>query len=329
MARIGSIVLLACLAGMPSVAMAQLVTPPPAQVGEQGQFITRMAPPRPRLPQKIDVPSDDKVINITPKGAQPGRAQRPPLPQLDWPALARQIAPLDADGKVAPLREPVHLAALRVNPQVKPEFLGQIADVLRERRAAQEKIFVANLDLVERVEDGAFEGVQADQKQDIKALMDMVAPLRHPSAPKSLTEALEERGMLDMTQADVNRKLVRDYSLSLAPKIDRNDPDKARQGKLAFQALLTLYKSEFDEFSQMYAHAQEAAAQNYAQIAAGMELPADAKVALLEAGARAAQATDAKGRREAWNALRTALTLEQRRDFYSRVMPMVPVPGVQ
>jgi hypothetical protein len=333
MARFGSTVLLAALGAMtiatvPGAALAQLVTPPPQQVGDQGDFIRRMAPPRPRLPQKLDLPPDDKVVNITPKGAQPGRPKRPPLPELDWPALARQLAPRDAEGKVIPIREPVHLAALRVNPQVKPDFVAQIADVLRERRASQERIMIANLDLVERVEDGAFEGVQADQKQDIKALMDLVAPLRHPSAPKSLTEVLEERGMIDMTQADVNRRLVKDYSLSLAPKIDRNHPDKALQGRLAFQALLILYKSEFDEFSLMYANAQEAAARHYAQIASGMELPPDAKAALLQAGARAAEAQDAAGRRAAWNSLRETLTLEQRREFYSRVMPMVPVPGL-
>src|SRR5256885_1891664 len=64
---------------------------------------------------------------------------------------------------------------------------------------------------------GPFGGLALSDTKPFPKLLDVPKPLRAPSAPKPLIEELLDRQLVDPTQAEFNRKIVREYHLAVMP----------------------------------------------------------------------------------------------------------------
>jgi hypothetical protein len=304
---------------MTRVAWAQVVTPPPAVVPAPGDNIPKypvVAPPPPRpdtVPQFN--PQNVKPLDV----AQPGAQTAPPavtLPDLPYTALAQK----DEAGNYKPLTEPLQLAAMRVNPTIKEGFLATIRPQLDDRRTAIESLLVANLDLIERVEDGLFESVDFSNRDTIRTLLDAVKPLSHPAGPRPLGEDLVQKQIIDQTQRLFNDKIAREYTLAVVPAATSDAPAEVR-GKRSGQRLIALYKQNIDEYTFIYAKAQQYAITNFDSVLAGVELDDAAKQKARDVGAKIASAPAAE-KLAALKALREALTLDERKAFYKKAIAL-------
>jgi hypothetical protein len=228
-----------------SLCSGQLVTQPPAKAPNPADHIAiaPIAPAKP-APAAHFEPPPSMPINTTPVKS----TAKIVLPDLPYAPLGK-----GPDGKVTPLIEPAEYAALRVNPMLKPEDLSHFGKYLDERRGVFERIVADNLDLIEQIEGGIFENIDLSDNKAFSKLLDVSKPLRAPSAPKALIDELLERQQVDPTQAEFNRKIVREYHLAImpAPKADASPKEK---GEHARRSLALFYKQGLEE--PLFVHRQ-------------------------------------------------------------------------
>jgi hypothetical protein len=227
-----------------SLCSGQLVTQPPAKAPNPADHIP-IAP--------VQAPAPAPRMDFTPPVASPITTAKPTkaavvLPELPYAPLGK-----DASGKVTVLIEPAEYAALRVNPMLKPDDLGRFGKYLDDRRATFERIVSDNLDLVEQIEGGIFETIDLSNNKAFTKLLDVSKPLRAPSAPKPLADELLERQLVDATQAEFNRKIVREYHLALMPQI-KPDASPDEKGQHARRSLALFYKQGLEE--PLFVHRQ-------------------------------------------------------------------------
>jgi hypothetical protein len=303
---------------LPVAAFAQVATPPPSEVKDPSKEFT---PP----PQQEMQPS--QPINVQP--ARP-RQQMPELPKdVNYDVLIKK----DDKGIVAPLGEPVHLAALRNNPKLPAGFIDSIADYLADRRSRLVHMAVANLDIVEKIDEGVFETAAKEDKAGLQKLMDTVKPIVQAPAPRSISDELRDKQLLDPTQWLVNTQIVRRYTLASVPPVDKNAP-QAVQGAAAWGALIQLYKAMTEEYTFLLASANKTIAKESNALFSselvtklnGIGLD-EAKLknvrGLLEKAVTATVGTDEY--KAANKAFREATTIEQRKAIYEAAMNLKPV----
>jgi hypothetical protein len=227
-----------------SLCSGQLVTQPPAKAPNPAEHIPIAPVAPPKMPAHIDVPQN--VPTIAP---QPAKAKaQVVLPDLPYPPLGK-----GPDGKVTPLIEPAEYAALRVNPMLKPEDIRTFGKYMDDRRATFERIVADNLDLVETIEGGIFETLDLSDNKAFTKLLDVAHPLRAPAAPKALIEELLDRQLVDPTQAEFNRKIVREYHMALVPQA-KADATTQEKGQVARRSMALLYKQGLEE--PLFVHRQ-------------------------------------------------------------------------
>jgi hypothetical protein len=227
-----------------SLCSGQLVTQPPAKAPNPADHIA-IAPVAPAKAMPAFTPPPN-MPTINP--SMPKSTAKIVLPDLPYAPLGK-----GADGKVTPLAEPAEYAALRVNPMLKPEDLGRFGKYLDERRGIFERIVADNLDLIEQIEGGIFENIDLSDNKAFSKLLDVSKPLRAPSAPKPMIDELLEHQQVDPTQAEFNRKIVREYHLAImpAPKADATPKEK---GEHARRSLALFYKQGLEE--PLFVHRQ-------------------------------------------------------------------------
>jgi hypothetical protein len=293
--------ILAILVASGGPAFAQVVTPPPKEVTPIDWNIPK-PPPAPEVPQ----------VEFTPP-PQPARPATPPpqrLPDLEYKPLAEK----DANGRVIRLSEPMHIAATRRNPMLPEGFTDQIAPVLQERQGRVDTLVVANLDIVEKIEDGIFESVDFNNRATVRTLMDTIRPMT--SAMKTLGEDLRERGLMDQMQTRFNNKIVHEYIRALGEdKRVVESKDKVQAGQ---SLLMDMYKQNVDEFMFTYEKSMAHACGRFAEVLSGVEADESALAKAREIGSRAASAATDAERLAALKGLRDVFSLDQRRQFVDK-----------
>lgn len=222
---------LIALAGICSVSVAQLVTPPPATNPAIDANIPKAPPPPP-----VSVPPPAPP----PVRAKPVREEIPNLPWKEWDK--------DDKGVVKPIDEPLDLAALRRNPYVSPEMMSKIEAYLPERRASMQRIIIENLDLVEKIDD-VFERVNlgAGNRESVGEVVRVTKPLQ----TTSLAVDLKNRGIIDEKAMGFNARITTAYNKAVVPPV-KEDATKEEKSKRTQDALRTVYKSALNEHQWTY-----------------------------------------------------------------------------
>lgn len=228
--RVALLAAAACLfAG--SAAMGQFVTPPPATNPTPENDIPK-APPPPIVPPAP--PSEAPP-------PRPIKATKAPLPDVKWKEWEL------VDGKVAPLSEPLELAALRRNPLVTTEQMARIEAFLPDRRRSMERVVVENLDLVERIDAGMFETANFSDRADVTKVVETTKPLQVPS----LATDLKNRQIIDDQAFGINSRITTSYTkASAGQKKESATPDEQKASTLAY--MRAIYKQNFIEHLWTY-----------------------------------------------------------------------------
>lgn len=285
--------------------LAQVVTPPPSQVTPIDWNIPK-PPPAPEIPPVEFTPPPETV--------RPAAPRPEPLPPLPYKALAEK----GPDGKILPLSDPLHIAATRRNPMLPEGFMDQIAPVLEERQGRVDTLVVANLDVVEKIEDGIFESVDFNNRATVRTLMDTIRPMT--SAMKTLGEDLRERGLMDQMQTRFNNKIVNEYVRAVnEEKAASAAKDKVQSGQ---SLLMSLYKQNVDEFMFTYEKSMAHACGRFAEVLSVVQADEAALSKAREIGARAAAATTEAEKLATLKGLRDVLTLDQRRQMVDKAIKL-------
>jgi hypothetical protein len=275
-------------------------------------------------PPAAEVPVQVETVQARPAPAP--RRQVPEMPKdVDYAALVKR----DAEGKLIPLTEPVHIAAMRVNPKLPAGFVDSLGEYLADRRVRISHLLVANLDIVEQIDQGIFESAARQDKDSINKLMNTMRPITQTPAPRSITEELRDRKvMAEEVQWLVNNQIVRQYTLAGGPTIDRSAPT-AEQGDAAWRAIMQLYKTMTDEYTFLVKQAHEAMVSKgdsifSAEFVKGLEgkgLTSDnLSKARASIGAAVKAGAGTPEYAEAMKAFREATTLDQRKLLYEAAL---------
>lgn len=184
-------------------ALAQLVTPPTSAPAATEPYKIPERPPAPPPAPPMDVKGPP---DIQPPIPQPKPVD--PLPPLPYDSLVKK------DGeKLILLKKPVDQAALDVNPTITDEATkGKIKEYLADRRARYENVIVENVDLAEKLYNGAMDAIDFTDRKQIGEFNSMVKPLTPPVAPANLGAEMTKRGILTDIQKRFNDKIAKEYN---------------------------------------------------------------------------------------------------------------------
>lgn len=290
--------LAACLS-----ASAQVVTPPPSQV-DPIDWNIRKDPPAPiEQPQNFQVP--------------PPRPQQQPLPSL--PTLEyKSLVEKDTDGVIIKPKEPIQLAAMRRNPMLPPDYLPSIQKFLEDRQASINHLTVANLDILERIDDGAFENVDFQNRASIHSLTDLLKPLT--GSNRTMCEELKQQKQMSQEQFRFNHKISMEYIRAITE--ERLKDKGLDKGGFAQALLIALYKQNVDEYMTTYARSMEVACSRWSDVLSGIELDATARAQAESVGKAVAAAQTMPEKLTAAKGLREGLTIDQRKLFVERAIKL-------
>lgn len=184
-------------------AFAQLVTPPTSAPAATEPYKIPERPPTPPPAPQMDVKG---APDIQPPIPQPKVVE--PLPPLPYDSLVKK----DGD-KLILLKKPVDQAALDANPTITDGATKKkIAEYLADRRARFENVIIENVDLAEKLYNGAMDNIDFTDRKQIGEFNSMVKPLTPPVAPANLGAELTKRGILTDVQKRFNDKIAKEYN---------------------------------------------------------------------------------------------------------------------
>jgi hypothetical protein len=287
--------------------------------GLRGQVVT----PPPKSPEPQPAPSEPPPpppqtgpIQIQPTRAASKRPKMNELPDLPYQSLVRY----NDRGEVIPLEELPELAALRVNPTLPDNYPEHIRDYLADRVVTFERIVVANLDLLELVERGFIESADYGTKEGITHVVQTLRPLDVPNTPKRLTDDLEEKGMIDPTQAQFNMKILGEYYkavYSTAKPPEGTDPDSPRAKNLVAKTMRRFAVAESEiRYKAMLSEAVE----KLATLLGGVDLPEDVRAKAREVASRFRPEMTMPQRIALWHEATGGMTLEQRKAILQHML---------
>lgn len=292
-----------------AAASAQIVTPPPAEARPVDAFVPKPAV-RPAAPAQL-TPQQMQAANPPPVRA---KIQPPTLPDLKWDSLVKR----DGEGKLIPLAEPLDLAALRVNPMLKPDTMDQVKPLLADRAAAFERLVIDNLDVVESVDGGMIEKGDYYSKEGLTKVVTALKPLTGKSAPPTLTKELEERKILSPEEAAFNKKIMKEYQDATYP------PDKGPETRTprSRAIIAIIQRASVEESMLTYERLAAEAGGRLGELAKSEGLDAAAKAALTSAAGGVNAKSSAAEKSAAYKKATAGLTLDQRREILRRVAEM-------
>lgn len=284
-------------------ASAQVVTPPPSQV-DPIDWNIRKDPPQPiEPPQTFQAPPP-----------RPQQQQLPALPALEYKSLVEK----DADGKIIKPKEPIQLAAMRRNPMLPPDYLPSIQKFLDDRQESTNHLTVANLDILERVDDGAFENVDFQNRASIRSLTDLIKPLT--GSNRTMCEELKQQQLMSQEQFRFNHKISMEYIRAVTE--ERLKDKGLDKGGMAQALLMALYKQNVDEYMNTYTRSMEVACSRWNDVLSGIELDATARAQAESVGKAVASAQTMPEKLAAAKGLREGLTIDQRKLFVERAIKL-------
>lgn len=190
---------LVMLAGMVlavGTASGQVVIPPTEARPATPEYVPPPPPPAPK-PFEGAQPSEGQPATPPPVVARPVE-----LPSLPYKSLAEK----GADGKLAPLTEPIYIAALRVNPTVTDDERTKIEPYLKTRREAYEQIAIDNIDFLQEIDGGLIEKLNMADSNDAKK----VQKIRALAGKGTLSAALRDAKLLSDVQIKFGDKIVKE-----------------------------------------------------------------------------------------------------------------------
>lgn len=211
---------------MAGLAMGQVATPPPAAPAPTPQYVPPPAAPKP-----------------APRAAPKPPAEGPAINNIPFEPLGER----DKDGKLLPLAGPTEILALERNPTIGEATAQRLKPYLRERRATIEKVVIDNLDMVQQIESGAVERLDARKKDELMALTQMLRPL---TGRGSMTADLRNRDLLTQVQAGVNQRITKRYQTDLIA--DAKARAKASGADEATEVTRALLGNNLDEVMFAY-----------------------------------------------------------------------------
>jgi len=231
-----------------SVALGQLVTPPPANNPDPEKDIPKAPAPPPMPAAKPPVISQAKPV-------------KEPAPNIPWKQWEK-----DAQGKIIPLNEPIELAALRRNPLVTADIMAKAEALVPERRKSMERIVIENLDLVEKIDGGLFERTDFGKKESVGEVVDATKPL----TTASFATELKNRQIIDDKAFSLNAKITTTYTTDAQPPRDPSASAKDKQAQ-SMRTLGQIYKGAINEHLWTYDQLMLAAAKEFPAIKTGGE----------------------------------------------------------
>ncbi|GJQ28897.1 MAG: hypothetical protein HBSAPP03_07810 [Phycisphaerae bacterium] len=317
---------------MTAGAAAQLITPPPPAKPDTPAPTQPAAEQPPakvpdanqEKPPTTPPPTFDpsKAIPVQPKQPNPAdlRPKLADLPDLPYTSLVQR----DEHGEVILLKEPVELAALRVNPTLPDNYPSHLTDYLEDRRLIFRRLAINNLDLLELVEEGFIENADYGKVDGIRKVVQTLSPLDVPFAPARLTDDLQTKGMIDPTQAQFNMKIASEYHTAVfrSAKPPAGTPADSPRAKNLIAKTMRRFAVQESEFA--YKAILCEAAGRLATLTDGVDLPDEIK-----AQAKAAAASYRDGMSEAekialWHAAMKGTTVLQRRAVLQHLVDSVP-----
>lgn len=221
------------------VAGAQIATPPPAEKPAE-PAATPEAQPAAR-------PAAQPAAKPKPKNSQ----QLQELPtNIPYPKLAQ----VGADGKIVRLKQLPDILALRANPTVGEKSVDEIMPVLYGRRARFEMLVIENLDLYWALTAGAIENLDMSNLPEMSKVAEMIKPL---VGKTTLSEELQNRGILTRTQGGLNEYIVREYKQAISDEIQASEgqnglsefmrfilQDSIQEAELAYLGMMAEIKNQ-------------------------------------------------------------------------------------
>lgn len=293
-------------------ALAQVVTPPPADQATPDEFKLKTPPPAPPPPPPRATPAQP---SRNPARAKPAEI---PLPDLTYTSLVAK----GADGKVASLTEAVDIAALKVNPMITDEERTKMADYLKERKEAYEKVVIDNIEILDQIENGLLESTDWSSRDSFSPVVQATKPLMPPNAPKPVAVELEQRQMMNIQQKAFNAKIAKEYrdAFALPRPAAGAAPEEVKDHQR--RVIAAAMRDALDEPLQTYHNLVREAESRVPQIlpTIGLE-PAVAAEASTRANA-VLKATDAAGKMQAMRELLRVLPADKRKAFFEKSIAM-------
>lgn len=210
-----------------SLALAQLVLPPVAPPPESDPSFEM--PPKP----------------VAPPTATPVNISKPKPVVVEVPADVKfdSLVERDAAGKLIPLAVPADWAALKNNTLLEDSQRPAIEKYLEERKSHLRTIVAQNLDLVEEIENGALNKLNAENLADRKngemqRVTNIARPLMPPKSAPDLAKDLTDKGLFTPVQGALHKKITKEYADALLK--DANAADKS-------QTLVNTLRSIFNQ----------------------------------------------------------------------------------
>ncbi len=190
-------------------AFAQVAPPPSEKPAEE----TPPAEPTPETQAQPETqPATQPRVTSRPSGVNRINTDVP------YPKLASK----GEDGKIIRLAELPGIVALKANPNVGESAVDRIMPILYGRRARFEHLVIQNLDLYWLATDGRLESVSLSDVNELAQLAELIKPLVGKS---TLSQELQNRGILSRTQAEMNTHIVNEYKQAITTEIQFNAED--------------------------------------------------------------------------------------------------------
>lgn len=291
---------------------AQVVPPPTAAPPKSPDYVPPPAAPEPPARTTITPPPKAKPAE--------------PL-KFDYKHLAER----DASNKIIPLTRPAHREALQRNPFIDEETKKKLSAALSERDAQLERLVVANMDVVLKVDDDGIVKVDAkDTKEEIRTLGAMTNPLRLPGG--DLSKSLRTAGVLSDKQAQANQTIVQEYTTALSAEFRAaKEAEKASKPAEAaktdtrppgMSSTRLLYVMQVEETMNVYHAMLLEGSKVVDKAAAGLNLPDDKRTAASEVAAAVKAASDDAGRLAAMRKFMIAIGAGPSTEVLNKVVAM-------
>lgn len=241
-----AIVLGVFVAGAPVMALGQLV-PPPGEAPAPRPVVAPPTPPRVAPPiRSATPPADGDAARLNAEAEARRRLAEQSainkLPDLPYDSLVQR----DAGGRIIPVEGNLHLAALSRNPLMDDSSVERCQGVIAGRRARMEEAVIENIDLVQKVLDGAIERADIADRESVSALVAVVRPFQEMG---HLTEDLKAQQYLTEQQYGFNWKIVREYEQEMQRQVmadaaGNQDPDAPNPMSLVTRLIMGEYLRE-------------------------------------------------------------------------------------
>lgn len=300
------------LVAITGVASAQLVTPPtdappktePLPLPPQDSYLapaSKQPTPTPTITRKVE--------DIIP-------------PDLKWEKLAK----MDAKGNLIRLHVPPEAAAITVNPLLNNETRSLANAYLAERRKEFENLVISNLDIAEDLDSDKLAKINVADRDSLKWLKDAMKPFSQPVAPGTISNELIKKGVFSPVQAKVNAKIAKEYSdESLKDAVKAAEAAAGGSMTKIQQVPIILREQAVGETLDIRRDLMIEAGNHLAAILPKLKLQGDVAAQAQAVAKKVAAATTDDQKFKEMEALRSILTIDERREMLKAALAERPV----